>query len=180
MDQASKHLPVAVKTQSHSQSLSAFLATRRQVFTEKLGRDFEIKRRSRDMRLVFQSAVRQKYKNLSVVWLPGKHGNLAKILFTTYSPSQLREMIDAYVEQEQYHQERGLSFDGFYWAAAKIATDIAAAHTRTEVISTRQKQIQIIDAADPTAADIERFKQSAFFKKLPKLFQEKLRGEAPG
>lgn len=172
MDPLSKNLPVAETTQSHNTSLSTFLRTQQQAFSDKLGRDFQTKRRSKDMRLVFQTAVRKKYPSLSVIWLTGKHGNLAKILFTTYSPTQLRAMIEQYIGNEQYHTDKGISFDGFYWSAAKIATDLAAAQTRAEVRSARQKAVTLTD--DPPAQDIEKFKRSAFFKRLPSLFKEHL------
>lgn len=158
---------------SEESSLRSQINRIRSQFTDRLGKDFETKRRATDMRQVFTMAVRRKYKTLTFPWLQ-KHSSLARHLFTTYdNPQLLRQMIDRYVDHDEYHRERGISFDGFYYCAAKLATDIAALENKAIAVEQREKITAQPDLVD---ADVQAFKNSPFFKRMPKIFQEKIDG----
>lgn len=164
----------------------------REKFSDRLGRDLEAKHRATDVRRVFTHTVRSRYSTLTVLWI-GKHNRLAKVLLESYSPEQLHEMIERYVGTPEYHMHHGLSFDGFYWSTARIASDMAreaeqaavrARHERRQAEYLAQQNISPVPPAIPSTETppppqspaLEQFKQSAFFRKLPKLFQEKLGG----
>ena len=157
-------------------SLRTFLRQRRAIFTDRLGHNFETKRRGADMRQIFERAVRRKHKHLAVLWHVGKHGKMAKTLFETYDAGMLRRMIDRYVERDDLHEHYGLTFTGFYFRAELLATQLAAEDTRATTLAVRQTERQVMDTADPTPDEVAAFIRKPFFKKLPKIFQESLLG----
>ena len=153
------------------------ITARQQAFTDKLGKDFHDKRRADDMRRMFEAILHRTYPTVPIVWLRGKHSALAKILFTHYDPDLLLQMLERYATTREYHRERGISFEGFYALHAKLATDLAAAEQKTAVVAQRRTAIAEADAA-AEASMLEQFQQSAFFKRMPRLFQEKLSGKS--
>lgn len=80
-------------------------------------------------------------------------------------------MIDRYLDNDKYRQTKGVSFSGFFAMKEKLAEDIAASTVTAAKVEERKAQT---DPVVPQESDVEAFKKSAFYKKMPKIFQEKI------
>lgn len=76
--------------------------------------------------------------------------------------------MDIYIQDTSYH-EHGVSFMSFYMAREKLSHQITLADQKAAAMATRKDTPK-----DPEAKDLEAFKSSPFYKKLPRIFQEKI------
>lgn len=153
--------------------LTRFAEQKRQEFTRKLGLSFRSRRRVADLQAQFARLCHARYPSLKIVWQQKDIGPL-RILLGNYTPDRLIELITAYLNNLIYHDRTGISFASFYAQHAKIAYDLAMAKQKAEAVATRK---QIAEAPEVKPDEVEQFKASGFFKRLPKIFQEKLHGK---
>jgi len=137
-------------------------------FRQKLSNDFLTKRRARDLRELFTWCCRQHHPGLPIPWLK-KHNALAKILYSTYEPDLLCQMIETYLATPEYSQARGVSFDSFYFFSQHIATTLITEGQRQVVIDQRRRQLEAQDAQE-----FKQLQHSDFFTRLPLIFQQKV------
>lgn len=154
------------------ESLEALEEKTRSVFASKIQDHLKREKRQADLRRVFTAKVNSLYPTVRIAWLK-KYTGMSKVLLGTYSGEQLIRLIDAYVGNREYHRQYGISFDSFYRQHAKVSLDLDSKEKREATIKERGKTITKKDI-DPSTEELETFKKSGFFDKLPQGFKDKL------
>lgn len=155
-------------------SLESFLATTRKRFNAKVEHDLREKTRHADVKRYFELACRRRFPTLQILW-KNAHIGMMKTIVKTYSSENIQKYINYFVDNATMH-DRGLSFDGFYHYIQKVALEVANAEHRATIVAARKAiadtpQVPVEKSSD----EIEKFKQSPFFKRMPKGFQEKIK-----
>lgn len=152
-----------------SQDLNSYLRQKQAAFGSRLEKNLSEKGRRIDLQRVFEQTVHSRFPKLSILWLKKQQG-LLKILLDTYPAPILQQMITTYVNGE-WHRTQGISISNFYHYAQAIALLVTEDNTKQQTIAARK---EVSEAPPVSDGEIETFKQSAFFKRMPESMRNKL------
>lgn len=141
-------------------------------FSRKLTERFVKTQGVEAFKLFFTDQIKRRNPKVGIVW-GVKHVGPIRKLKEAYLPQELTALVKEFATQEKYHKG-GISFDAFYLLHSTIAADVQ------KTIDTKNKKVAMVetlekkDKSDLEDGDMDKFKESSFYKKLPEKWRQKL------